>query len=133
MSSKKKRPSGAAKQFAMVPLDVLEHPAVATLHHGAFRIMVLLAGQYRGHNNGALGLTEDQAKKGGIGSDNTLYKSLEVLAERGIIEQTYPSSRVPPRPAMFALSWKPIDETKWSTETRTPSFSFRSWASKVSK
>ena len=44
-------------RFARIPLDVLESRAVKTLPHAAFRVMVLLAAQYTGYNNGALGIT----------------------------------------------------------------------------
>lgn len=120
------RKSGV-RQFALLPVDLLMDKSVTTLSHADFRVMVLLAGQYRGHNNGALGLTAEQARRAGIGSDNTLYRALKELAERGLIEQVHPASRVPPRPAMYAISWKPVDETRYTTAARTPSFSYRTW------
>lgn len=120
------RKSGG-KRFAMVPVAVLEHVAVVTLPHAAFRALVLLAGQFNGHNNGAVGLTKKQAAALGIGSDKTLYQSFRELEGRGLIVQTYPASRVPPRPTMFALTWLPLDDTDYSNATAKPSHAYRDW------
>ncbi len=114
-------------RFAMLPLTVLAEPAVNTLSHAAFRILVLMAAQYNGGNNGALGITYSQAALNGIGSDNTLYRALRTLEERGLIEQTYPASRVPPRPTMYALTWMSVDDTSWSRSTRIPTHTYRDW------
>ena len=127
MSVDKHEKRKGVKQFALLPLELLMHQSVTSLNHGAFRVMALLAAQYRGQNNGALGLTALQAKRAGIGSDNTLYRALRALAARGLIEQTHSASRVPPRPAMYALSWQSIDDTNYSRATRVPARSYREW------
>lgn len=125
MSKPQRRKAG--KRFAGIPLDVLHHEAVTTLDHAAFRILVLLAGEYNGRNNGALGVSWAQAKAHGIGSKNTLYRALKALVGRGLIEQTYPASRVPPRPAMYALDWQGIDDTEYSRATKARR-AFTSWS-----
>ena len=111
----------------MLPLTVLDQAAVIKLSHAAFRILVLMAAQYHGGNNGALGITRSQAAVNGIGSDHTLYSALRTLEERGLIEQTYPASRVPPRPTMYALTWMSVDDTSWSRSTRIPAHTYRDW------
>ena len=121
---KKKLSSG---RFARLPVSVLEHAAVTTLSHAAFRVLVLLAAAYNGHNNGALGVTARQASSAGVGSDKTLYRALRDLESRGLVLQTYPASRVPPRPTMYALSWLSIDDTEYSRLTRTASHDYRDW------
>lgn len=98
-----------------------------SLPHSAFRCLVVLAMEFNGKNNGALGLSSDQARSHGIRSKNTLYAGLEDLERRGLIEQTYPASRVPPRPAMYALAWLPIDETKYTKPSRTSTNAFQAW------
>ena len=114
-----KHKSGRGR-FARLPLTVLADDDVVTLSHAEFRVLVLLTAQYHGGNNGALGLTMAQAEKQNIRSNNTLYRALATLEERLIIEQTYPASRVPPRPTMYALTWVPMNETAWTSETRIP-------------
>ena len=110
----------------MLPLTVLDKAAVITLHHAAFRVLVLMAAQFNGYNNGALGLSKSQASSQNI-SNKTLYKALATLEERGLIERTYPASRVPPRPTMYALMWIAIDDTEWSRSTRIPAHTYRDW------
>lgn len=126
-SMKDTRRRRTPRRFAMLPLHVLESDAMRTLSHAAFRVLVLLAGQFNGHNNGALGITHSQARKNGIGSRHTLYRALAELRGRGLIEQTFPASRVPPRPVMFALSWVSIDDTEYSRRTRLASNQFTKW------
>jgi hypothetical protein len=121
---KRKTSSG---RFAMVPVSVLEHIAVRTLSHAAFRVLVLLAAAYNGGNNGALGVTAGQAEASGVGSRNTLYRALHELEGRGLIVQTYAASRVPPRPTMWAVTWKAVDDTEWSRKTTTPAHAYRDW------
>jgi DNA-binding HxlR family transcriptional regulator len=120
---KRNRKSG---RFAKLPLTVLGHEAVISLTHAQFRVLVLMAAQFNGYNNGALGLSKTQAEKQNI-TNKTLYKALRILEERGLIERTYPASRVPPRPTMYALTWTPLDDTDWSRATRTPSRTFIEW------
>lgn len=125
MKTQARRPSG--KRFAMLPVDLVLHVSVTTLDHGSFRTLVLLAMEYRGKNNGAIGLTREQAKAAGIGSKTTLYGALRDLIERGLIEITHHASRVPPRPAMYALNWLPVDDTEWSKKTRLASHDYRNF------
>ena len=108
-------------------MRVLATPAVTTLSHAAFRVMALLAAQYRGRNNGNLGLTYGQAANAGIASKNTFYNALRQLEEHGLIERTYPSSRVPARPTMYALAWWPLDDTEYSQSTRLASHAYKEW------
>lgn len=127
MSRRHPRRKSGGGRFAYLPLNVLNEPAVTTLSHAAHRVLVLLTAQYNGYNNGALGLTVEQAKKQNVKSNNTLYRALASLEERGLIEQTYPASRVPPRPTMYALTWRAVDDTEYSGATRTPSRTFTNW------
>lgn len=111
----------------MLPLKVLGHESVRTLNHATFRVMTLMAAQFTGYNNGSLGLTPTQAAESGVSSDKTFYGAVRELEVRGLIERTYPASRVPPRPTMYALAWMAIDDTEFSTKTRLPSHGYREW------
>ena len=127
MSRSNRRRKQGGGRFARLPVVVLEHIAVTTLTHAAFRVLVLLAAQFNGFNNGALGITAKQATDAGIGSDKTLYRSLRELELRRLVELTYPASRVPPRPTMWSMTWLPLDATQYSQSTRTPSHAYRDW------
>lgn len=126
MSRRRNRRLGG-ERFARLPVRVLEHVAVTTLSHAAFRVLVLLAASYNGHNNGALGLTAEQAVAAGIGSRHTFYGAIAELQERRLIVRTHPASRVPPRPTMWAITWLAIDDTDYSAASSIPSHAYREW------
>jgi hypothetical protein len=127
MSGRHPKRSTSSGRFARLPLTLLATPAVTRLSHAEFRVLVLLAAQYNGYNNGALGLTRGQAANQGIGSNRTLYLSLRNLEVRGLVVRTYPASRVPPRPAMYALTWVSVDDTDFSGAERLATHAYREW------
>ena len=102
-------------------------PACTTLSHAEFRVLVLLAAQFTGHNNGALGVTRSQGAAQGIGSDHTLYGALKNLEVHGLIERTCHASRTPPRPAMYCISWESEDDTDWSSSALRATHAYRDW------
>ena len=126
MSRRHPRRKTGSGRFARLPLTVLEHVSVTTLSHATFRVLILLAAQFTGYSNGALGITKNQALEQGI-ANRTLYRALRTLEDRGLTERTYHASRTPPRPTMYALAWLPIDDTAYSTGTRLPSRAWLEW------
>lgn len=111
----------------MLPLSVLRHPSVTTLHAAVRWVLVALAAQYTGRNNGALTLTRAAAREYGIASSDTLNRGLTELERRGLVMRTDPGSYMPPRPARFALTWRPLDDTDYSCANKIPSFDYRGW------
>lgn len=122
----RKKKSNNNGRFAMLPESVYGHEAVTTLSHAEFRVLFLIAGKYRGFNNGALSLSKAEAGELNIPS-RTLYRALSELVRRGIIEQTCPASRVPARAAKYALTWLAVDDTKWSDTAKAPAKIFAGW------
>lgn len=118
---------GAGERFAALPVSVLTSPAVATLSAATRWVLVALAAQFTGRNNGALSLPAAAAAKFGITSRDTLYSGLARLCERGLAIQTDPGSYQPPRPARYAVTWRPLDDTAYTTGTRTASHDYRNW------
>lgn len=114
-------------RFAMLPHHVIQHPAVTTLPAACRWVLVALAAQYHGSNNGALALPLSTAGRFGITSSNTLNRSLRELRSHGLIEQTYPGSYRPPEVARYAITWKPMDNTPWSRKG-PPTNDFKRWA-----
>ncbi len=128
----KGRSGGDGGHFAMLPDDVLRSDAGRTLPHPAHRVLVALAAQYAGHNNGSLSLTRKTAVKYGIGNPHTLAASLLELEARGLIEHTRPGTRLPPRSAFYAVTWRRIDAAHASdphsaTATVHAPGTWRSW------
>lgn len=114
-------------RFAQLPLCVIKHSAVTTLTPAERWVLVALAGQFSGGNNGALCLTRGVAKEYGIRSADTLGRSLGVLQTRGLIEQTHAGSYVPATAARYAIAWHALNQTQWSSASRTASHRYRSW------
>lgn len=120
------RRKSACGRFTRLPATLMEHIAVTSLSHGEFRLLVVLAGLYRGKNNGAIGITAKQRITNGFGNRQRFYRNLKELERRGLIEQTYPASRVPPRPTMYALTWLRSDDTDFSS-AGPASYAYREW------
>ena len=128
----KGRLGGDSKPFAMLPVEVLTSDAARTLPHPAHRVLVSLAAQYVGVNNGSLTFTRRTAIDYGIGNPHTLGASLRELEIRGLIVRTRLGSRIPPRSAMFAITWRKIDPANRSyphdaTPTVRAPDTWRSW------
>jgi hypothetical protein len=97
------------EHFAMIPSSVLESEACCALNHAAFRILVILASQFRGANNGALALTSRFAQRYGLGSNDTVYRSLGELCSCGLLVRTRRGMRSKRSFSLYALGWKPVD------------------------
>lgn len=104
------RSGGDSEWFAKLPVAVLTSDACCTLPHVARSVLVALAAQYNGARNGSLSLTRRTAREFGIANTHALGAALRELEVRGLIRQTRPGSRVPPRSAFYALGWLKIDE-----------------------
>lgn len=129
MANHRKREDGP---FAMLPDEVLKSDACRTLPHPAHRILVAIAAQYYGTNNGSLSLTRKTAAEYGIGNPYALGDGLRELEERGLIAKTRPGRRIPPRSSLFALSWRLINapnklDPHDARETMRPADGWRTW------
>jgi len=116
----------------MLPLDVLTSAAVRTLPHAAYRVLVVIAAQYSGVHNGSLTVTRATLAEHGIRNPHMIGAALAELEARGLIVRTRPGSRIPPRSAMYALAWRPIDDPLEhdrhdARATLTPSHAYASW------
>lgn len=96
------------EHFARIPVSVLESAAVTTLNHAALRVLVILASQWRGKDNGTLALTESYARRFGFNGRDTLYRSLRALEERGLIVCTRRGVKIKNHFTLYALGWEAI-------------------------
>ena len=119
--------SGKSSRFIMLPLSVFKSKACMNLSHAHFRLLMALAADYNGKNNGALALTRPQAREAGIGSNRTVSEGLRDLEARGLIVRTDPGMVRPPRPARFAVTWKDVDSTDF-TERSGAAHTYRYWS-----
>lgn len=123
--AKAKGRSQTGGRFALLPLSVLKDPAVTSLDPAVRWVLVALAAQYSGGNNGAISLTLPVAREYGIRSSDTLRRGLSELCERRLIEKTFQGSYTPPLPARYAINWQPLNDTEWTRACRTASHAYR--------
>lgn len=129
----RRRPKRESGPFALLPVDVLVSAAVRTLPHAAFRMLVILAAQYSGARNGSLSVTRQTLAQHGVRNPHIIGPALAELEARGLIVRTRPGTRIPPRSAMYAITWRNIDEPLShdrhdALPTLSPSHAYARWA-----
>jgi hypothetical protein len=122
----KRRMTG--EHFAAIPFEVLESEAVCTLPNFALRVLVVLAGHYRGNNNGDLAMTRAIARRFGVRSHVALVRGLALLQERGLIQKTHQGGKRPWGPCLYALTWRPIDDLRGKIEIGPTVTATNAWA-----
>lgn len=110
--SKKTGKGGPAQSFAGIPRHVMRSKSFRSLGSSAIRILIWLAYEYRGKNNGDLAATHSLAKEWGIQAKDTLTNGLRELIDNEIIIKTRDGRFMNPGSecALYALTWASIDE-----------------------
>lgn len=100
--------------FAGIPRVVLDTKDFQRLSLSAKTLLLCLAYQYRGRNNGDLSLPHGLAAQWGIRSKSTLVKALRELEMANLILKTREGRFLNPGGccSLYALTWQPIDECK---------------------
>lgn len=98
--------------FAGIPRRVMEHPDFRGLSFSAKSLLLILAYQYRGKNNGDLMASHRLLRPWGFGSKVTVIKAINELLEANLIIRTREGRFQRPNSmcALYALTWQPIDE-----------------------
>lgn len=108
------------ERFALIPVEVLESAAFGSLTGMEAKVLVVLAGQFHGYNNGDLTLPLSVAQKYGIRSNDTLKSALKTLRDRGLIELTHQGGLPPFGCSRYALCWREINNPPGSVAPLTP-------------
>ncbi len=103
--------SAGRVSFAGIPRRVMQCKDFPKLRPSSVVILLWLAFQYKGKNNGYLSATRSEAKDWGIGGSDTLARGLDQLLELRFVVQTQQGRFMNPggTPNLYALSWEPID------------------------
>ncbi|HIO18241.1 MAG TPA: hypothetical protein EYN10_07230 [Gammaproteobacteria bacterium] len=98
------------KFFVMFPWDVLNHETFRTLSPRATKLVVDIAAQYRGSNNGDLSATLNLMRDRGWNSSDQLDKAKKELVGKDVIRVARQGGLN--KCNLYALTWFPIDECK---------------------
>jgi hypothetical protein len=107
-------------QFVGLPRVVANSPRYRGLPFSARAALTMLTEQYNGFNNGDLGATFERANEWGFGSKETLSKALKKLMDNQLIIRTREGVFMNPgrKCALYALSWRQIDECKGKLDVK---------------
>lgn len=100
----------------------MDHENYIGTSANAIRLLLDLARQYNGRNNGDLSATFSVMRKRGWTSKGTIERMIKELLDRGWICVTRPGGKH--RPTLYAVTWLPIDDCDGKldvAETRIPS------------
>lgn len=116
MAMTKGKTSGRSDKprFAGIPHHVMKHPDWLRLSSSAVRLLLELARQYNGYNNGDLSAAWTLMKMRGFNSQTTLKAALDCLLQHRFIIKTREGRFCNPgkQCALYALTWQPINECK---------------------
>ncbi|WP_286749419.1 hypothetical protein [Marinobacter sp. UBA2688] len=96
--------------FLNIPKEVLGGEAYLSLGGWQVKLLVDIASQFNGKNNGDLTAAWSIMKERGWKSPGTLNKALKDLLDAGLIEETRSGGRH--RCTLYAVTWRGIDECK---------------------
>ena len=96
------------RSFVQFPHHMLRHPRFHQLSGWACKLLLYLASQYRGTNNGDLQATTRLATGAGWTSKASLAKALQELEIAGFIVKARQGGRN--RCSLYALTWFAVDE-----------------------
>lgn len=102
----------AGKQlYASIEHRVLDSAAFADLKFASRTVLLLMARQYNGSNNGHIQATFSWMNRYGIGSEHTLQKCIAELISHGFVYRTR-SHGANKAWARYALTWLPISKDR---------------------
>lgn len=102
--------------FLHIPHYVLDSGAYRRLDGWSAKLLLDIAGQFKGYNNGDLNAVWSQMRNRGWRSKGTLHKALNTLLGAGLIEQTRQGGKN--RCSLYAVTWRAIDECGGKLDVR---------------
>ena len=97
--------------FVGIVRSVFESQAFTALSPHSCKLLLELAGQYRGDNNGDLTVAWSVVSKRGWRSRTTLWRAMSELIDAGFAYVTR-KGRMPSTCELLALTWFPLDVSK---------------------
>jgi hypothetical protein len=97
-------------RYMALPHVVIDSPSYRALGYAARALLIDIARQYTGSNNGRLVACTKYLKPMGWNSHGTISRALAEIKEAGLLIETRMGMR-PNRAAWFALGWYALDVT----------------------
>ncbi len=97
--------------FVALPYSVLNSPLFTALSPHALKLLIDVAAQYRGDNNGDLSAAWKMMQPRGWRSEATLHKAKHELLEAGFLYEARKGHR-PNVCSLFALTWFALDDNE---------------------
>jgi len=96
----------------VIPKELMEHSDFRHLSPSATKVLMVLGCQFRGRNNGDLAATYTMLSDWGGMAKGTLARALRELQKRDLIikSREHRRGRDGAKPALYALTWLPIDD-----------------------
>ena len=104
------------KSFVMFPHDVMEHETFKLLSSRATKLLMDIASQYRGNNNGDLCAPLSIMKKRGWKSSDQLNRAKKELVRSGLVVVSRQGGLN--KASLYALTWFSIDECNGKLDIR---------------
>lgn len=111
MAYKKSKRSKYNEPFVGIVRSVFDAPAFQQLSPHAYKLLLDIASQYRGDNNGDLTCAWATVKGRGWRSKTTLSNAKKELIDAGFVYVTR-KGRLPNTCELVALTWFPLDPNK---------------------
>lgn len=96
------------ERFAAIPDRILECRKFQELKYSSRYLLMCIASQFNGENNGALRFTKEDGRRFGVGHSKVRSHGLRDLEHGGFIEKTYQGGMRPFRATCWALSWRTV-------------------------
>ena len=111
MNGKKRRQKADRDggRFVAVPAAVIDSPGYRAASGNAVKLLLELAAQFKGRNNGDLAMPWKLAKSKGWTSKDVLYRAKLDLLKKGLIAETRKGSR-PHKATLYAVTWQGLDD-----------------------
>lgn len=97
----------SSETFVRLPHPMIQSPAFFALSGAAMKMLLFLAAQYNGRNNGDLSATKSMVEAAGVCAASKSKELLAQLEEAGFIAQT--RHGIKKQCNLYALTWVGID------------------------
>lgn len=105
------------ERFVGIPISLWNHPDFFVLSGRAMKLLIDVAGQYNGRNNGDLCITMKVMRGRAWTSSDQLYKARNELIDRDLIRLSRQGGRN--LCSLYAVTWQGVDECRGKHDLRT--------------